>query len=285
MSEVPLKSRDLFDVTGLATIVTGGASGIGLADGQVMATNGAAVTLIDRDAQALVAATNQLSSGGNQVRGETADVTDKAALCRAVDVIAQRHGRIDVAFANAGISAGPGFLNVERQRDPQRALENIPDDLWKRVIDTNLTSVFHTIQVVVPHMKARGGRIIVTSSISATQGRAIRGYALCGGQGRRRAARATGRAGACSLQHLRQCDRTGAMRNQYRWRPIAGSRQPGVLRTIFAAASHGNPGRHAGRGAILRVRRFTTRHRRSHRDRRRRYSWCCRLTHRSASAA
>jgi len=169
MSEVPLKSQDLFDVTGLATIVTGGASGIGLAYAQVMATNGAAVTLIDRDAQALVAATKQLSSGGNQVRGETADVTDKAALRRAVDAIAQRHGRIDVAFANAGISAGPGFLNVERQRDPQRALENIPDDLWKRVIDTNLTSVFHTIQVVVPHMKARGGRIIVTSSISATK--------------------------------------------------------------------------------------------------------------------
>jgi hypothetical protein len=41
-----------------------------------------------------------------------------------------------VVFANVGISAGPGFLNVERKRDPQRAVENIAEDLWDRVIDT-----------------------------------------------------------------------------------------------------------------------------------------------------
>jgi NAD(P)-dependent dehydrogenase (short-subunit alcohol dehydrogenase family) len=169
VSEVALKPQDLFDVTGLATIVTGGASGIGLAYAQVMAANGAFVTLIDRDAQALAAATKQLSSGANEVHCETADVTDKGALRRAVDSVARRHSHIDVVFANAGISAGPGYLNIERQRDPQRAVENISDELWDRVIDTNLTSVFHTIQVVVPHMKACGGRIIVTSSISATK--------------------------------------------------------------------------------------------------------------------
>ena len=169
MSGVPVKIEDLFGVTGRVTIVTGGASGIGLAYAQVMAANGADVTLLDRNADGLAAAVKQLSTGGAAVAGEIADVTDKASLRRAVDTVARRHGRIDVVFANAGISAGPGFLNAERKREPQRAVENIPDDLWDRVIGTNLTSVFHTIQVVVPHMKARGGQIIVTSSISATK--------------------------------------------------------------------------------------------------------------------
>ncbi|MGA8413964.1 MAG: SDR family oxidoreductase [Xanthobacteraceae bacterium] len=164
-----LNASELFNVAGLVTIVTGGASGIGYAYADVMAANGAVVTLIDRDGDGLAAATKQLGSAGNKVAGEIADVTDKASLRRAVDVVAQRHGRIDVAFANAGISAGPGFLNTERKRDPQRAVENIPEELWDRVIATNFTSVFHTIQVVVPHMKATGGRIIVTSSISATK--------------------------------------------------------------------------------------------------------------------
>jgi NAD(P)-dependent dehydrogenase (short-subunit alcohol dehydrogenase family) len=166
---VPLRAADLFDVTGLVTVVTGGASGIGYGYADVMGANGAEVTLIDRDADGLAAAVKELASGGAKVRGETADVTDKASLRRAVDAVAQRHGRIDVVFANAGISAGPGFLTTERKRDPQRAVENIADEVWERVIATNLTSVFHTIQVVVPHMKQRGGRIIVTSSISATK--------------------------------------------------------------------------------------------------------------------
>jgi NAD(P)-dependent dehydrogenase (short-subunit alcohol dehydrogenase family) len=165
----PLKAQDLFGVTGLVTIVTGGASGIGFAYAQVMAANGAAVTIIDRDADGLAAAVKRLAAVGAKVDGEIADVTDKEGLRRAVDAVAQRQGRLDVAFANAGISAGPGFLDTERKRVAQRAVENVPSELWDRIIGTNLTSVFHTIQVVVPHMKPAGGRIIVTSSISATR--------------------------------------------------------------------------------------------------------------------
>ena len=169
MKPVRLNASELFDVTGLVTIVTGGASGIGYAYADVMAANGAVVTLIDRDADGLAAAIKRLGSDGRKVYGEVADVTDKVSLRRAVDAVARRHGRIDVVFANAGISAGPGFLNTERKRDPQRAVENISEELWDRVIATNLSSVLHTIQLVVPHMKAAGGRIIVTSSISATK--------------------------------------------------------------------------------------------------------------------
>jgi NAD(P)-dependent dehydrogenase (short-subunit alcohol dehydrogenase family) len=165
-----MKANELFNVKGAVTLVTGGAGGIGFACAEVMADNGAIVTLVDRDAETLAAAVAKLKGAGAQAFGELADVTDKAALAKAFDAVAARHGRIDVVFANAGISGGPGFLNAKNERDPARAIENLPDDLWDRVIATNLTSVFRTIQIAAPHMKkAGGGRIVVTSSVSATK--------------------------------------------------------------------------------------------------------------------
>jgi NAD(P)-dependent dehydrogenase (short-subunit alcohol dehydrogenase family) len=166
-----MKLAQLFDVNGLVTIVTGGASGIGYALAEVMADNGAVVTILDRDAAAIPDAVEKLKrSSGALVFGETADVTDKASIGRAFDAVVKRHGHIDVVFANAGISGGPGFLNTKNERDPARAIENLPEELWDRVIATNLSSIFKTIQVAVPHLKKNGsGRIIVTSSVSATK--------------------------------------------------------------------------------------------------------------------
>ncbi len=229
VSGLPVKIEDLFDVTGRVTIVTGGASGIGLAYAQVMAANGADVTLLDRNADGLAAAVKQLSTDGAAVAGEIADVTDMASLRRAVDAVAQRHGRIDVVFANAGISAGPGFLNAERKREPQRAVENIPDDLWDRVID-------HQPHVGVPHHP--GGRAAHEGARRTNhrhvvdlrhQGRAVRRHALRGGEGRRGSAGSPGRARTRALQHPGECDRARPVRHQYRRRPAAGSGQPGIL--------------------------------------------------------
>src|SRR5437868_880931 len=99
-----MKIQDLFDVRGLVTVVTGGISGIGYACAEVMADNGAVVTLIDRNADALPSVVAKLKALGAQAFGEVADITDKASLERAFDAVAKRHGRIDVVFANAGIS-------------------------------------------------------------------------------------------------------------------------------------------------------------------------------------
>jgi NAD(P)-dependent dehydrogenase (short-subunit alcohol dehydrogenase family) len=163
-----MKAQELFKVGGLVTVVTGAASGIGLAIARVMADNGARVTLVDVDREALQEAVRALSATGAEVHGEAADVTDKQALERAVSAAIGRHGRLDVAFANAGISGGPGFLKADDQRNPPSAIENLSEELWDRVIETNLSSVFKTLQVVAPRMKAQGGGcIIVTGSISA----------------------------------------------------------------------------------------------------------------------
>ena len=101
-----------FDVAGFGVIVTGGASGLGLAYGEVLAAHGARVTLIDVDGDAVAAQASRLAGEGLDVRGAVADVTDHAALDRAIDEAAETYGRLDVAFANAGIDPGVGFVGA-----------------------------------------------------------------------------------------------------------------------------------------------------------------------------
>lgn len=169
-----MTSDKLFDVAGLVTVVTGGASGIGLAYASAMASRGALVTLIDRDSSALDAALATIrataSAGPDaQACGAVADVTNAAELRSAIAQTVTRHGRLDVVFANAGISGGPGFLRGNGERNPDGEVERLSPQTWQRVMETNVTSLFHTLQAVVPAMKQQGhGRIIVTSSISAS---------------------------------------------------------------------------------------------------------------------
>jgi len=170
-----VRAEQLFDIKGTAAIVTGAASGIGLACAKVLAANGARVTLMDKDADRLRSALSELPAGSD-ARTAVADVTDRAALERAFDEAATAHGRIDVVFANAGIGGGPGFLGLDGQRKPESALESISPERWRSVVDHHLTSVFWTIQAAVRHMKPQGGgRIIVTTSIAALKTEAVVG--------------------------------------------------------------------------------------------------------------
>src|SRR5437879_5369963 len=157
-----------FDVTGFGVIVTGGASGLGLAYGEVLAAHGARVTLIDVDAEALGVQTARLEAEGLEVRSAVADVTDHHALDRAIDEAAEVYGRLDVAFANAGIDPGVGFVGAwaggVRPRVEEGALERYTDERWNRVIDINLSGIFATARAAARHMRPRRfGRIIVTT--------------------------------------------------------------------------------------------------------------------------
>jgi NAD(P)-dependent dehydrogenase (short-subunit alcohol dehydrogenase family) len=185
-----------FDVDGFGVVVTGGASGLGLAYGEVLAAHGARVTLIDLDADGVAARAQRLRDDGLDVRGAVADVTDHAALDAAIDDAAQTYGRLDVAFANAGIDPGVGFVGAwaggERPRVQEGALERYSDERWNRVIDINLNGVFATARAAAGHMRSRGfGRIVITTSLAATKVEPAIGAAYM-----------TAKAGA---QHLMRC--------------------------------------------------------------------------------
>jgi NAD(P)-dependent dehydrogenase (short-subunit alcohol dehydrogenase family) len=162
-----------FDVSGFGVVVTGGASGLGLAYGEVLAAHGARVTLIDVDAAGLETHTARLQGEGLDVRSAVADVTDHPRLDHAIDDAAELYGRLDVAFANAGIDPGVGFVGAwaggSRPRAEEGAIERYTDERWNRVIDINLTGIFATVRAAVRHMRPRRfGRIIVTTSLAAT---------------------------------------------------------------------------------------------------------------------
>jgi NAD(P)-dependent dehydrogenase (short-subunit alcohol dehydrogenase family) len=167
-----VKIQDLFKVEGYGVIVTGGASGLGLAFAEALAANGARVTLLDVDAKAIEAETKRLSSNGWAVRGEVVDVRDHAAIDRAFDAAVTAYGRLDVVFANAGVDSGPGivggWVGSERPRNPEGALERYTDERWNRVIDINLNGIFATLRAGARLMRPhRSGRMIVTSSVAS----------------------------------------------------------------------------------------------------------------------
>jgi len=159
----------MFDVVGQASVVTGAASGIGLAYAEIMAECQARVTLMDKDLPLLTQEVERLRNMGNDVRSEHVDVTDRVRLDQAFECTAMEYGRLDVVFVNAGIDAGPGFMTPEGSRNELGALENVSPDQWDKVIAVNLTAAFHTLQAASLWMKrfGRGGCIIVTTSNAA----------------------------------------------------------------------------------------------------------------------
>jgi NAD(P)-dependent dehydrogenase (short-subunit alcohol dehydrogenase family) len=169
-----VKSDQLFSVAGYGVIVTGGASGLGLAFTEALAENGASVTMLDVDSAGLARESQRLQQLGYQVRAEVLDVRDHAGLERAFAAALAAHGRLDVVFANAGVDSGPGFIGgwsgSRRPRNVEGALCNYTDERWQRVIDINLTGVFATLRAAARIMKPqRSGRLILTTSVAAYQ--------------------------------------------------------------------------------------------------------------------
>ncbi|MDQ2875201.1 MAG: 3-oxoacyl-ACP reductase [Actinomycetota bacterium] len=138
-------------------VITGAASGIGLAAAGRLAAEGARVVVVDIDKSAGEEAAAEV--GGLFV---AADVTCEAEVSALFDGVAERLGRIDVAFNNAGISP---------PEDDSILTTGL--DAWRRVQEVNLTSVYLCCKYVIPHMLRQGkGSIINTASFVAVLGAA-----------------------------------------------------------------------------------------------------------------
>ena len=131
------------DFQGLVAVVTGGASGIGAATAGLLQDRGARVAVLDRD-----------TAGAPQgVLAVPCDVTDPAAVDRAVGVVVERFGGIDVVVNNAGIGA-TGDIG---QND---------DAEWARVLDVNVTGIARITRASLPHLR-RSNHAAVVNMCSA----------------------------------------------------------------------------------------------------------------------
>jgi 3-oxoacyl-[acyl-carrier protein] reductase len=152
------QSMNRIDLDGRRAVVTGGAQGIGFAIADRLLQSGAAVALWDRDAAELGRAADALGSAG-PVTGVTVDVTDWASVEAARDQTTKALGGIDILVCNAGI-AGPSAKLWEYDLAE-----------WQKVIDIDLTGVFHCMRAVAPGMIAQNyGRICSTASIAGKEG-------------------------------------------------------------------------------------------------------------------
>ena len=142
-------------------VITGGASGLGLAIARALGADGWSVALLDFDRESLGASVEDLRTEGVEAEGFHANAADGTEVNDAVARIVQRWGRIDALFANAGISAGPG------PAAGGRGIAEVDDANWDHVLAVNLSGVMRSIRACVPHLTAAGGGSIVITSSSA----------------------------------------------------------------------------------------------------------------------
>jgi len=176
------KTLDQFDLTGRSGLVTGAASGIGLAYAETLAEAGAKVTLTDIDAEGVEREAKRLCDEGYEARWDVCDVADLAQVAQAFDNHVAAYGGCDVAFANAGLDVGNGFWTPEGDRNPDGQIDVYDPERWYKSIGINLNGVFHTVREAARVMKAneangyrRGGSIVITSSNAAEVNEAIVG--------------------------------------------------------------------------------------------------------------
>jgi NAD(P)-dependent dehydrogenase (short-subunit alcohol dehydrogenase family) len=137
---------------GKVVLVTGAASGIGRATALAFAREGATLALVDRDAGGLASARTEI---GGSATTHVVDVADSAAVDEAHDAVAAAHGRIDVAFNNAGVI------------EPFNWFHETPEEHWDRVIGVNLKGVWLCMRAQLRHMYARREGVIVNTSSAA----------------------------------------------------------------------------------------------------------------------
>jgi len=138
-----------YELDGKVAVITGGASGIGLACAHAMARSGAAVSVWDLNSEQLESAAGELEQYGRPTRTAVVDVSDSEQVNAAMEAVANDLGRVDIVVANAGIGG------------EQKPTAEYSDAGWHQVIGVNLDGVFYTQRAGIQAMKRNGGGSVI----------------------------------------------------------------------------------------------------------------------------
>jgi NAD(P)-dependent dehydrogenase (short-subunit alcohol dehydrogenase family) len=145
------------ELEGKTAVITGGASGIGLATATQLAKSGVNLVLGDIEDDTLAAAVNGLQDGGARVLGVRTDVTSEADILALRDAALSEFGSVHVVFNNAGVASG--------------ATIGTPTDVWKWVIDVDLYGVIYGINAFLPlFLEQNEGHVVNTASLAGLGG-------------------------------------------------------------------------------------------------------------------
>ena len=144
---------------GKVALVTGASQGLGRALALAYAEEGAKIVINSRNESSIKPVAEKAEGKGAEVLALAADVSDGGDVQRLVDAAVERFGRIDVLVNNAGVLG------------PRVAIEEFPEDEWRKVIDANLTGPYLVSKAVIPHMPEGASIINVVSGVSV-EGRA-----------------------------------------------------------------------------------------------------------------
>ena len=142
---------------GKVALITGAGEGIGRATALLFAKEGAKVGVLGRTRENLDEVAEEIRREGGEATVLLADISRPDETKAAVEQLAKEHGRLDIVFANAGVNG------------VWAPIEELEPEEFEQTIAINLTGTFLTIKYATPHLKKRGGSVIVNASINGTR--------------------------------------------------------------------------------------------------------------------
>jgi NAD(P)-dependent dehydrogenase (short-subunit alcohol dehydrogenase family) len=148
------------------TLITGAGSGLGRHCAQMFAAEGAKVAIVDIDSDRAEQTLKLVTEADGDAIAITADVADREQITAAVNQTVEHYGKLDIAWANAGVVSRGGVPSVAGGEFV--AFEDLTEADWQHVLGVNLSGVVYTAQAAVPHLKANGGGTILATSSAAS---------------------------------------------------------------------------------------------------------------------